>query len=130
MTTDFPWGEVVKLHKIDGLPVIVEYKVGPEFENAGKVEFHVAGLNCSYDSLDEALLGALCSKHGSEEALPYVVKLVYDEPATGVVSAKIRTSEAADRIFDLLQQGADGQAYKEAERYLEKHAPELYNRLT
>ena len=52
-------GEVVKLHKIDGLPAIVEYKVGPEFENAGKVEFHVAGLNCSYDSLDEALLG-LC----------------------------------------------------------------------
>ena len=58
------------------------------------------------------------------------MKLVYDDPATGVVSAKIRTSEAADRIFDLLQQGADGQACKEAERYLEKHAPELYKRLT
>lgn len=37
--------------------------------------------------------------------------------------------EANNRIFDLLQQGADGQAYKEAERYLEKHAPELYSKL-
>ena len=36
-------------------------------------------------------------------------------------------AEANNRIFDLLQQGADGQSYKEAERYLEKHAPELYS---
>lgn len=129
MTEDFPWGEVVKLHNIEGLPAIVEYKVGPEFENGGRVEFHVTDLNCSFDSLDEALLGALCYKHGSEEALPYVIKLVYDDLISGVASTKIRTSEAANRIFDLLQQGADGQSYKEAERYLEKHAPELYNKL-
>lgn len=130
MTEDFPWGEIVKLHKIDGLPAIVEYKVGPEFENAGKIEFHVTGLNCSFDSLDEALLGALCGKHGSEEALPYAIKLVYDDLVSGVSSTKIRTSEAANRIFDLLQTGVDGQSYKEAARYLEKHAPELYKQLT
>ena len=50
MTEDFPWGEVVKLHKIDGLPAIVEYKVGltsmiRELSNStspAKVAFRVA----------------------------------------------------------------------------------------
>lgn len=39
MTEDFPWGEIVKLHKIDGLPAIVEYKVGvgAAFDNPGAI---------------------------------------------------------------------------------------------
>ena len=36
--------------------------------------------------------------------------------------------EANNRIYDLLL-GDDEQAYKEARRYLEKHAPELYKLL-
>ena len=41
MTEDFPWGEVVKLHKIDGLPAIVEYKVGAAFDNLGTIQFNI-----------------------------------------------------------------------------------------
>ena len=37
--------------------------------------------------------------------------------------------EANKRIYDLLL-GDDEQAYKEARRYLEKHAPELYELLS
>lgn len=36
--------------------------------------------------------------------------------------------EAQDRIFDLLL-GDDGQAYKEARKYLERHRPDLIKRL-
>ena len=36
--------------------------------------------------------------------------------------------EAQDRLFDILL-GDDGQAWKEAERYLERTRPDLYQRL-
>ena len=39
------------------------------------------------------------------------------------------TTSAQDRIFDLLLDD-DGQAHKEARRYLEAHRPDLYKRLT
>lgn len=37
-------------------------------------------------------------------------------------------SEADDRLFDILLDD-DGQAWSEAERYLEKNRPDLYQRL-
>ena len=36
--------------------------------------------------------------------------------------------EAQDRLFDILL-GDDGQAYKEAEKYLQRARPDLYQRL-
>lgn len=37
-------------------------------------------------------------------------------------------NEAQDRLFDILL-GDDGQAYKEAEKYLQRARPDLYQRL-
>ena len=37
-------------------------------------------------------------------------------------------SDACDRIFDILL-GGDGEAYFQAERFLEHHRPDLYDRL-
>ena len=39
-----------------------------------------------------------------------------------------KLAEANDRIYDLML-GDDGQAYKEARKYLDKHAPHLYDKL-
>lgn len=41
---------------------------------------------------------------------------------------QIRLEYACDRIFDMLQ-GDDGQAWSEAERFLKREAPGLYDRL-
>ena len=76
MTKDFPWGEIVKLHKIDGLPTVVEYKVGAAFDNPGDIQFNVSykdGSSWGYDTLDEAILGALCEKNKGENALWHAV---------------------------------------------------------
>ena len=82
MTEDFPWGEVIKLHKIDGLPVIAEYKVGADFYNSGAIQFNVTckgGISCSYDTLDEAILGALCEKHKGGSALWHAIEVLATE---------------------------------------------------
>ena len=76
MTEDFPWGEVIKLHKIDGLPVIVEYRVGAAFHNPGSTEFNITyedGSSWSYDSLDEAILDALYKKNQDKNALWHTI---------------------------------------------------------
>lgn len=79
MTEDFPWGEIVKLHKIDGLPAIVEYKVGADFDNSGAIQFNVNykdGSSRGYDTLDDAILGALCEKHKGENALWHTIAVL------------------------------------------------------
>ena len=81
MTEDFPWGEIVKFHKIDGLPVIAEYKVGADFYNSGAIQFNVTckgGISCSYDTLDEAILGALCEKHKGGSALWHAIEVLFE----------------------------------------------------
>lgn len=79
MTEDFPWGEIIKLHKIDGLPVIVEYKVGPDFHDSGAIQFNATyknGTSWSFDTLDEAILGALCEKHKGENTLWHAIRVL------------------------------------------------------
>lgn len=73
------WGTVVKVHTI-GTHEITEYVVGGGFKDAGKTEFGVArnGVNdwLSADTLDEAILLALCLKYGDEGDQPYVMRLL------------------------------------------------------
>lgn len=81
MTGDFPWGEIIKLHKIDGLPAIAEYKVGAAFDNPGTTQFSVNykdGSSWGYDTLDEAILGALCEKHIGENALWHTIDVLLE----------------------------------------------------
>ena len=46
----------------------------------------------------------------------------------GEVVERARLEEAESRLFDMCL-GDDGQAWKEAERYLERHRPDLFERL-
>ena len=81
MTEKFPWGEVVKLHKIDGLPTVVEYKVGAAFDNPGAIQFNVSykdGSSWGYATLDEAILGALCEKHKGGSALWHAIEVLFE----------------------------------------------------
>lgn len=76
MTTDntFPWGQITKIHEIGDIR-ITEYVVGEDWEARGKTEFDVN--EHSYDTLDQALLGALCNKYDTDSRLfSYVVKLL------------------------------------------------------
>jgi len=49
-------------------------------------------------------------------------------PIEGVGSAAPPFREVCDRLFDMLL-GDDGQAWSEAERFLKRHAPDLYQRI-
>jgi hypothetical protein len=67
--TKFPWGKVVKVHEV-GEYQIIEYhgQIMKNGTGTGKYEpekttFHVYGESHSYDSLDKALIGAICLKH-------------------------------------------------------------------
>lgn len=76
MTTEkFPWGEVVKVHTV-GPHTITEYIVGPNWEDAGEVQFHTPGG--SHDTLDEALLFCVTTAAGNSEWIYSAVhRLVY-----------------------------------------------------
>lgn len=78
--TKFTWGPVVKLHEI-GEYQIIEYHE-QIFKNScgtGKYEkekttFHVHGRSHSFESLDMALIGAICLKHdGSNTRAPWYI---------------------------------------------------------
>lgn len=73
MSTSSPWGKVTATHKI-GTHTITEYVVGPEWDNAGNIEFMTSGG--LFDSLDVALLAAICEKAGDADALLYVTRLL------------------------------------------------------
>lgn len=47
---------------------------------------------------------------------------------TDLVEVQKRLDEACDRLYDMLL-GGDGQAFSEAERFLKRHRPDLYNRI-
>ena len=70
---DFPWGKVLKTHKIEGLPDIIEYEVSPDYADSGNIEFHVCG--CSADTLDEAIVLALSDKYGDLSDASYVWRI-------------------------------------------------------
>lgn len=75
----FPWGTVVKVHKLPGLCPITEYIVGPQWDDAGERHFQIVdddSAPCSYPSLDEALVAAICSKYDSHETAPFVWRLL------------------------------------------------------
>lgn len=76
---NFPWGEVKKIHKIEGLPDIIEYVVSKLFCDAGEINYHIEGADVSFDSFDQALVGSLCGKYDSIEAAPYVWRLLKQE---------------------------------------------------
>ena len=76
---NFPWGEVKKIHKIEGLPDIIEYVVAPAFCEAGLINYHIEGADVSFESFDQALVGSLCGKYDSIESAPYVWRLLKQE---------------------------------------------------
>lgn len=76
---NFPWGEVKKIHKIEGLPDIIEYVVAPAFCDAGQTEYHIEGANVSFETFHQALIASLCGKYDSIEAAPYVWRLLKQE---------------------------------------------------
>ena len=76
---NFPWGEVKKIHKIEGLPDIIEYVVAPAFCDAGQTEYHIEGANVSFETFHQALIASMCGKFDSIEAAPYVWRLLKQE---------------------------------------------------
>ena len=76
---NFPWGEVKKIHKIEGLPDIIEYVVAPDFYNAGQTEYHIEGADISFGSFHQALVASLCGEYDSIESAPYVWRLLKQE---------------------------------------------------
>ena len=80
---DFPWGPVVQLHEI-GEYQIIEYhpeifinSCGTGKHEQDKTQFHVQGENHSFDSLDEALIGAICLKYdGINTRAPKYISLM------------------------------------------------------
>lgn len=63
----FPFGKVISVHRISTFEII-EYKPDPVYgTEQNTVEFSVNG--CSYDTLDQALLGALCEKYNKDDSL-------------------------------------------------------------
>lgn len=76
MKDKFPWGEVTAVHTI-GPHRIIEYVVGPGWENAGSTEYQSAGSG-SWDTLDGALLASIChAVHPNDDNLPdYVLRLI------------------------------------------------------
>lgn len=76
MQDKFPWGEVTAVHTV-GPHRIIEYVVGPEWDNAGDTEFQGTGTG-SWDTLDGALLSSIChSVHPNDDRLPeYVLRLI------------------------------------------------------
>ena len=76
---NFPWGEVKKIHKIEGLPDIIEYVVAPDFYDAGQTGYHIEGADVSFESFHQALVASLCDKYDSIEAAPYVWRLLKQE---------------------------------------------------
>jgi hypothetical protein len=68
MSNKTPFGDVIKTHTI-GDYIILEHLFGPEqrVESEGQTGFYVQGTlplqGVSFDTLDQALLGALCMKH-------------------------------------------------------------------
>ena len=76
---NFPWGEVKKIHKIEGLPDIIEYVVAPAFCEAGQINYHIEGADVSFESLHQALMASLCGKYDTMESAPYVWRLLKQE---------------------------------------------------
>jgi hypothetical protein len=73
MKARFPWGEVIKTHQI-GEFTITEYKVNPVFKTEQEVEFSTG--SASYDTLDQAIIGAICAKYDQPEAEYYIWKML------------------------------------------------------
>ena len=76
---NFPWGEVKKIHKIEGLPDIIEYVVAPDFYEAGETGYHIEGADVSFESLHQAIVASLCDKYDTMECAPYVWRLLKQE---------------------------------------------------
>lgn len=74
---NFPWGKVLKVHQI-GTHTVTEYVVGPQWVDAGKIEFHTC--DCSTDSLDTAILQSICSKYKEPDAMMYITRLLNMKP--------------------------------------------------
>ena len=53
---------------------------------------------------------------------------IAQRPNDIAVEVQKRFAEACDRLYDMLL-GDDGQAFSEAERFLKRHRPDLYNRI-
>jgi hypothetical protein len=68
MSNKTPFGDVIKTHTI-GDYTILEHSFGPEqrVEYKGQTGFYVQGV--SFDTLDQALLGAVCLKHTKNAAM-------------------------------------------------------------
>lgn len=76
LPANWPWGPVVEQHRV-GSFVIVECMDVP----SGVEDRHAFCVDkCGhFDTLDEALLGALCAKHGDVDDLQYVMRILKKE---------------------------------------------------
>ena len=73
MQKDFPWGEVIKVHSI-GEYTITEFKPDSVFNSANETEFSTG--HAYYDTLDEAIIGAICSKYEEPAAEYWIWKML------------------------------------------------------
>lgn len=72
---DYPFGKIVNTYHISTFEII-EYIVGDGWVDAGKTQF--THNNCTYDTLDEAILGSICEKYSDSDSnlFSYVVRLI------------------------------------------------------
>ena len=71
-------GNVIHTHVI-GDHVITEYEVGPEYHDAGQIEFLCNATDSSSLSLEDALIDSICHKLSPDDyhLSSYVLKLIY-----------------------------------------------------
>lgn len=70
---EFPWGKIIKTHEI-GPYKVVEYIVGPAWEDSGKTQYHAE--DCCFETLEQALIMVICSANGSNDHYYSILKLL------------------------------------------------------
>lgn len=75
MNSDFPWGTIVRKIDVAGKYEIIEYIVGPSWEDRGKTQYHVA--YGSYSTLEGAMLACVCGYYSEDSHLfDYAYRLI------------------------------------------------------
>ena len=83
MSSEFPWGEIIREHHISGFTIIEHHpwkERGNEIlggkPNMKRRAFHVEEQSRGFDTLDKALIGAICYRYGgcNERLSGYIFK--------------------------------------------------------
>lgn len=73
---EIAWGPVIEVHHI-GTFTIMEYE--DRFSGVEGQRYFYVQSSGHYASLDEALLGAICTKYGDSEDLDYMLRILKKE---------------------------------------------------